>query len=97
MYYENKRDKLRNQFIIFVLLIVIIMLLCVLILKVDKTDISQVVKTNYEVEKLSTNNEENVEKGISKIISNVTKSVVGVSKLEQKGSTIFLKNTVIVM
>ncbi len=92
MYYENKRDKLRNQFIIFVLLIVIIMLLCVLILKVDKTDISQVVKTNYEVEKLSTNNEENVEKGISKIISNVTKSVVGVSKLEQKGSTIFLKN-----
>ena len=91
MYYENKKDKFRNQFITFVLLVVIIMLLCILILKIDKTDVSQTVKTNYEVEKLSTNLEEKVENSPSKIIKDVTKSVVGISKLEQNGNTIFLE------
>ncbi len=91
MYYENKKDKFRNQFITFVLLVVIIMLLCILILKIDKTDVSQTVKTNYEVEKLSTNLEGKVENSPSKIIKDVTKSVVGISKLEQNGNTIFLE------
>ena len=92
MYYENKKEKLRNQFITFVLLVVIILLLCVLILKIDKTDSTQVVKTNYETEKLLTESKENVEKGTSKTIENVTKCVVGISKLEQNGKTIFVEN-----
>ena len=92
MYYENKREKLRNQFIIFVLLITIILLLCVLIMKIDVPKVSGTVKTNYETEKLSTRSAEKVEKDTSKIIKNVTKSVVGVSKLEQNGNTIFLED-----
>ena len=92
MYYENKKDKMRNQFIMFVLLVVIIMLLCILIIKIDKPDVTQTVKTSYETEKLSTNNEKHVEKDISKTIENVTKSVVGISKLEQNGNSIFLEN-----
>ena len=93
MYYENKREKLRNQFIIFVLLITIILLLCVLIMKIDVPKVSGTVKTNYETEKLSTRSAEKVEKDTSKIIKDVTKSVVGVSKLEQNGNTIFLENS----
>lgn len=92
MYYENKREKLRNQFIIFVLLITIILLLCVLIMKIDVPKVSGTVKTNYEAEKLSTRSAEKVEKDTSKIIKDVTKSVVGVSKLEQNGNTIFLED-----
>ena len=92
MYYENKREKLRNQFIIFVLLITIILLLCVLIMKIDVPKVSGTVKTNYETEKLSTRSAEKVEKDTSKIIKDVTKSVVGVSKLEQNGNTIFLED-----
>lgn len=92
MYYENKKDKMRNQFIMFVLLVVIIMLLCILIIKIDKPDVTQTVKTSYETEKLSTNNEKYVEKDITKTIEDVTKSVVGISKLEQNGNSIFLEN-----
>lgn len=92
MYYENKREKLRNQFIIFVLLITIILLLCVLIMKIDVPKVSGTVKTNYEAEKLSTRSAEKVEKDTSKIIKDVTKSVVGISKLEQNGNTIFLED-----
>ena len=92
MYYENKKEKFRNQFITFVLLIVIIMLLCILILKIDKPVLSGTIKTNYEIEKLSTEKEQNVENNISNTLQTVTRSVVGISKLEQNGNTIFLEN-----
>ena len=58
------------------------------------------INTNYETTRLqSTNLEQNVEKAqqesktVADMIENVTQSVVGISKLKNTGSSIFLNNT----
>lgn len=76
-----------------VLMIVIIALLCILIIKLDANVQTQTVKSSYDVDKLSTENEENVENKEAKTINSVVKSVVGISKLQQGGSSIFLDNS----
>ena len=93
MYYEGKKEKKREKFILTILMIVIIALLCILIIKLDAPLQVQTQPANYETTKLSTTNEEKVEKQNSKTIDSVVKSVVGISKLEQKGTSIFLGNS----
>lgn len=90
MYYESKNEKKKEKIVLIVLMIVIIALLCVLIIKLDAPLQIQAQPTSYETTKLSTNNEENVEKQDTKTIETVVKSVVGISKLEQSGTSIFL-------
>ena len=89
MYYESKNDKKRERFVLMILMIVIIALLCVLIIKLDAPLKIETGQSNYETTKLSTKEEQNVEKEESKTIDSVVKSVVGISKLEQNGTSIF--------
>lgn len=90
MYYESRNEKKKEKIILIVLMVVIIALLCVLIIKLDAPLQIQTQPTNYETTKLSTNNEEKVENQDAKTIDTVVKSVVGISKLEQSGTSIFL-------
>ena len=91
MYYESSRKKELSLIIIF--MIIVISLLAILILKIDTNKQNQTVSSNYDVSKLSTNNEQIVEFDTSKMINSVVKSVVGISKLQQNGSSIFLNNS----
>ena len=90
MYYESKNDKKREKLILTILMIVIIALLCVLIIKLDAPLQLQTQPSVYETTKLSTNYEQNVENKNVKTIDSAVKSVVGISKLEQNGTSIFL-------
>ena len=90
MYYENKNEKKKEIIILITLMLVIIALLCVLIIKLDTPIQVQTNNEEYETTKLSTNIEENVENTSVKTINSVVKSVVGISKLEQTGTSIFL-------
>ena len=91
MYYENRNEKRKDKLVLTILMIVIIALLCVLIIKLDAPLQIQTQASNYETNKLSTNNEKNVENNSSKTIDSVVKSVVGISKLKQGGTYIFLE------
>lgn len=90
MYYESKNERKRDKIVIIVFMTVIIILLCILIIKLDTSQTVKSINTNYETNKLSTISEENVEKKVSNTIDNVVKSVVGISKLQQNGNSIFL-------
>lgn len=91
MYYENKKDRNKSKFAVIIFLSLIVILLCIVIIKLDysKED-SVTISSEYEASKLSTNNEENMEKEPQKIVEDVVKCVVGISKLEQSGNSIFL-------
>lgn len=93
MYYESKNEKTKEQIIMFTFFIIIILLLVILILKLDSNKINKIENIDYNASKLSTNNEENVEKNTQKQINNVVKTVVGISKLKQNGTSIFLDNS----
>lgn len=90
MYYESKNDRKREKFVLIILMIVIIALLCILIIKLDAPLQIKTEPANYEASKLSTKEEQNVENQDAKTIDSVVKSVVGISKLEQNGTSIFL-------
>lgn len=93
MYYESKNEKRKEQVIMIVFLSVIILLLAILIIKLDGDKINQTTNNDYNVTKLSTNNEEKEENSTEKVIEEVVKTVVGISKLEQNGTSIFLNNS----
>lgn len=93
MYYESRNEKKKEKIILMILMIVIIALLCVLIIKLDAPLKLQTQVADYETIKLSTNNEENVDNVQVKTIDSVVKSVVGISKLEQSGTAIFLDDS----
>lgn len=93
MYYENKKKVKKELIAIFSLMIIIILLLLVLILKFDGVNNPQTVSSNYETTKLSTNDEQIVDTSSTKMINKVIKSIVGISKLEKNGSSIFLGNS----
>lgn len=93
MYYENKKKLQKEKIVAFALLIVIIALLAILILKLDAKNELPSVSSNYEASKLSTDTTQKVDNKPSKTIENVIKSVVGISKLEDNGSSIFLGNS----
>ena len=92
MYYESRNEKRKEKTIFIVLMIVIIALLCILIIKLDTPNQIQTT-SNYEASKLSTENEENVNNQDKKTIENVVKCVVGISKLQQAGNSIFLDDS----
>lgn len=92
MYYENKKKLPKEKIVAFALLIVIIALLTILILKLDYTQLP-LANSNYEASKLSTETVQKVDNNTSKTIDEVIKSVVGISKLEDNGSSIFLGNS----
>ncbi len=93
MYYESKNDKKKDKIIIFVFMVVIIALLCILIIKFDGQGYNRTITSSYDVDKLYTNNEENVDRSDTKTIDTVVKSVVGISKIQQNGNSIFLGNS----
>lgn len=93
MYYESKNERKRDKIIILVFMIVIILLLCILIIKLDSNNYNEEIKSNYDINKLSTNYEEIVDNNSSNTINNAVKSVVGISKLQQSGNSIFLDNS----
>lgn len=90
MYYESNIEKKKEKIVLTILMIVIIALLCILIIKLDAPLQIQTTEPTYNTTKLSTNSEENVEKRSEKMIDIAVKSVVGISKLEQNGTSIFL-------
>ena len=91
MYYETKKERRTDKLILVMFMGTVILLLSILIIKLNET--SNQSFSNYDVNKLSTNLEENVEKEQEISINNITKSIVGVSKLEQNGNSIFLENS----
>lgn len=93
MYYENKNEKRKEQIIMIIFMLIVIMLLCVLIIKLDKNNSNKFTESDYNTKKLSTNNEENVDKDTSKMINSVVKNVVGISKLQTNGNSIFIGNS----
>lgn len=93
MYYENKKDKKKDKFTLILLLTLIVILLCIVIIKLDYTNNNMSVSTEYEVNRLSTNSDIKVEKKTTELIESAVKSVVGISKLEQNGNSIFLNDS----
>ena len=93
MYFESNNSNRIEKMITLILILVIIALLCILIVKLDSPNQIEIENAKYEASKLSTNIEKNVDNSPEKSINSVVKSVVGISKLEQNGSTIFLDNS----
>ena len=94
MYYENRKDKNKDKITLILLLTLIVILLCIVIIKLDYSENNSIpISTDYEINKLSTNAESKVEKEAVEIIENAVKSVVGISKLEQNGNSIFLSDS----
>lgn len=89
MYYENKKDKKILLKVVLVLLILVIVLLLNLTVQTEEKNNNSysVVKTAIEAEK-----KEKISK--EEIIKNAVSCVVGISKLEQNGTSIFLNNSI---
>ncbi len=90
MYYGSNSEKKLEKIIMIVLMFVIIALLCILIIKLDVPENNFSQSSSYSTSKLSTNSEETVDKREENPINSVVKSVVGISKLKQNGTTIFI-------
>lgn len=96
MYYEEKK-KNKEKAIMYGFMVVIIALLAILILRTEVTNNTSSV-TEYNAEKLNfdEDNSENKD-GASKednsnVIEKSVSSIVGISKLKQSGSSIFVNN-----
>lgn len=95
MYYEEKK-KNTEKMITYIFMVIIIALLAILILRTETEDIP--VQTLYNAEKLATEENSEVQDSSIKtndsknIIEQSVKSIVGISKLKQTGSSIFLSN-----
>lgn len=91
MYYENKNDKKKERILIYFFMIIVISLLIILIWKIDGNKIT--TQTNYDVSKLYSPAQESEEENVTEIIGKAVNNVVGISKLQQSGSSIFLGNS----
>ena len=94
MYYEEKR-KDKEKLIMYCFMVLIIALLLVLILRNSNTQLQY--SNNYTAEKL--NYDENTNKKFDEInlvdefdIENATESIVGISKIKQTGTSVFINN-----
>jgi len=97
MYYEEKK-KNKEKLVLYCFMVVIITLLLILILKSEMGNIQ--TESNYNAEKL--NFSESVEKVVSVEenenqkqnidLEYITESIVGISKLKQTGTSIFINN-----
>lgn len=109
MYYENNKEKRKERLVFSVFMAVVIALLVVLIWKIDaKGEVAQTNYEASKISLSNKNgnestaqngyassgyNLENEEILSSDIIEKAVKSVVGISKLEQNGTSIFLENS----
>ncbi len=92
MYYEEKK-KNRERLIMYCLMVVIITLLFVLILRSEVNEASLV--TQYEAQKVNFEENTQIEKKETTNVSHIAdsvKSIVGISKLKQSGSSVFVSN-----
>ncbi len=92
MYYEEKK-KNKDKMMMYCFLVVIITLLLVLILRTETSQVPTV--TEYNAQKVNFDENVEEEKNEEKIASNTTiadsvKAIVGISKLKQSGSSIFV-------
>lgn len=95
MYYENKREKQRKNFFIFLGMIIIIGLLFTLNLRLQNIGTNE-VKTEYVTEKLSNETENKTdEETINNLdyIEECANAIVGISKLKQSSTSIFSSTT----
>lgn len=88
MYYENKKERKFGTIIIIIFLLIIILLLLNITIKTDGN-----ISTNYEVTKTAIQYDEIENESIEEMLKRVTSCVVGVSKLNQNGVSIFLDNS----
>lgn len=96
MYYQEKKRN-KEKLIMYCFMVVIIALLLVLILKSEANNVQPVPE--YSAQKInisedfSTIDEQNVEKtSDSSRVKSATESIVGISRLKQSGSSIFVNN-----
>ena len=89
MYYENQKRK-KTSIVLGIFLLLIILLLIALNLKFEKFDFQ--TQNNYKTQNLSyeANTIEKEEKYNK--IEKASESIVGISKLKQNGTTVFLNN-----
>lgn len=91
MYYENKNEKRKEKTVIYFFMIIVIGLLGILILKLDNDGTAQ-TQSDYNASKLSTSNDSNSEVDKYAMIEKAVRCIVGISKLQQSGNSIFLDN-----
>ena len=96
MYYEEKK-KNKEKLITYCMMVVIITLLLVLVLRTEVSNTS--INTSYSAEKINVDDtkidsEEKLQEkpDTTKVIEKSVKSIVGISKLKQTGSSIFVNN-----
>ena len=90
MYYEDRKPK-RGIFLIYLLMVVIIGLFLILILKIDGNTAN--INSNYDVNKLSSEIKKEDEKKDTTFIQKAVKGIVGISKIKQNDSSIFMENS----
>lgn len=95
MYYENRKPKNFSIFLIFIILILIFIATILFKMSISSNEIKDI---NYEITKTSTDTGENVDKedeiDVKTLIESSTKCVVGISKLEQNGTSVFSQDGV---
>ena len=93
MYYEEKK-KNKEKIVMYVFMAIIIVLLAVLILKTEAKETT--ATTEYSDEKTefeeSINEKEITDENTINAVQNAVQSIVGISKLKQSGSSIFVDN-----
>lgn len=95
MYYENRKPKNFSIFFIFIILILIFIAGILFKMSVSNKEIKDI---SYEITKTSTQTGENVENegeiNTKSLIENASKCVVGISKIEQNGTSVFNQDSV---
>lgn len=93
MYYEEKK-KNKEKLIMYCFMVVIIALLLILVLRSQVGDVEKL--TEYRAEKINFDEnikeEENVKKVDTNNVQKAVEAIVGISKLKQSGSLIFVNN-----
>lgn len=90
MYYENQKPKKRYSILFIICLLLIILLLLALNLKFEKVNLG--VQSNYNTKNLSVENNQVEEESVVNKIEEASESIVGISKLKQNGTSVFLNN-----
>ena len=91
MYYEIKKDRKFGWIIVMAFLMIISILLLNLTIKTDGN-----LNVNYEVERTAANYQNKAE-NVEDMLKQATLSVVGISKLEKSGTSIFLPSSTIAL
>lgn len=87
MYYENKKERKYGLAIVIIFLFFIVMILLNISIKTEGN-----LNSDYTATKTAVETEEKEETNVEEMIKKATSCVVGISKLEQSGTSIFLNN-----